>query len=85
VLGLELELVKFRSVYEDMVPLGVLIAFDYFLLEHLDKLITVMHAFDVTDGLAAQLMDHAERYRFLVGDSGGELDGNEDEGQAEIA
>jgi hypothetical protein len=51
----------------------------------LDKLITVMHAFDVTDGLAARLMDHAERYRFLVGDRGGELDGNDDKGQAEIA
>jgi hypothetical protein len=61
------------------------IAFDDFLLGHFDKLITVMHAFDVTDGLAARLMDHAERYRFLIGDSGGELDGNEDEGQAKIA
>ena len=33
----------------------------------------------------ARLMDHAERHRFLVGDSGAELDRNEDQRQAEIA
>ena len=85
VLGLQFEVVKFCGVNQDMMPLGVFVAFDDFLLRNLHKLVSLAHAFDVTDRLAARLMDHAERHRFLVGDSGGELDGNEDEGQAEIA
>jgi hypothetical protein len=65
--------------------LGVFITFDDLLLWYLDKLFSVAHAFDVADGLAARLVDHAERHRFLVGDSGAEFDGDEDERQAEIA
>ena len=65
VLGLELELIKFLRVDQDVMPFGVFVALDDFFLGHLDKLITVMHAFDVPDGFAAWLMDHAEGNRFL--------------------
>jgi hypothetical protein len=68
-----------------MMPLGVFVAFDDFLLGNFPKLLSIAHASDVTNGLAARLVDHVERHRFLVGDSGGELDGNDDQGQAEIA
>ena len=66
-------------------PLGVFVAFDDFFLGNFCKLISIAHAFDVTNGLAARRVDHAERHRFLVGDSGGELDGNDDQRQTEIA
>jgi hypothetical protein len=61
------------------------ISFDDLLLRHLGKFVAIAHTLDVANGLTARLMDHAEGNRFLVRDSGAELDGNEDEGQAEIA
>jgi hypothetical protein len=85
VLGLQLEVVQFLGINQDVMPLGVLVAFDDFLLGNFRKLISIAYPFDVANGLPTRFMNHAERHRFLVGDSGGELDGNDHEGQAEIA
>ena len=70
---------------KDVLPLGVFVAFDDYLLGNFHKLITVINALHVPDGFAARLVDHAERHRFLRGDGEAELDGDENERQAEIA
>jgi len=83
VLRFELEFIKLLWVEQDVMPLGVFVALDDFLVGHLDKLISVSDAFHITDWLAARLMDHAECDCLLR--RALERYGNEDEGQAKIA
>src|SRR5262245_47055960 len=85
VFGFELEVIKLLRLDQNVMPFGVFIALDDFLVGHFDKVISVPNAFDITDRLPARLMDHAKRYRFLRGDGRTQLDGNEDEGQAKVA
>ena len=47
VLGLELEVINFLWVDEDVLTFGVLVAFDDFLICHFGKAVTVVNAFHV--------------------------------------
>jgi hypothetical protein len=64
---------------------ALLIALDDFVFWDFDKLVSVMHALYVADGLATRRVDHAERDRLLRGDGRTELYRNKNEGQAKIA
>ena len=55
VLCFELEFIKFFGVDQNVMPFGVLIALDDFLIGHFDKFISVPNAFDITDGFSARL------------------------------
>jgi hypothetical protein len=61
-----------------MMPLGILVAFDDFLLGHLGKRVSVAHALHILDGLAGGLMDLAEADRLLGRNSGDEPDRDQD-------
>ena len=62
-LGLKLQRVKFLRLDEDMVPLGVLIALDYFFFGDFLEAFLGLNTLKIFDRLTTWLMDHAEGNR----------------------